>query len=148
MNIFSCNHAMLFWFDYIYSVNYGIPFGIYGIPSMGFHSKQNLLTQWTDVVSDDDDDISDMTTMFEQSLFQLNMFSLSVGRLNTEVKMVYSTLCLLFECQLHYASVHEKICLWFKTLPLLMSLIQSGLYKLLNKSFEESVYTFVLLSWR
>lgn len=48
---------------------------------MEFHPCASL-------VSDDDDDISDMTTMFEQSLFQLNMFNLSVGRLNSEVKMV------------------------------------------------------------
>lgn len=48
--------------------------------------------------------------------------------------MFYSTLCLLFDCLLHYVPVHEKIDLWLKTLPLLMSLIQSGLDNLHNKS--------------
>ncbi len=48
--------------------------------------------------------------------------------------MVYSTFCLLFDCRLHFVPVHEKIGVWLKTLPLLMSLIQSGFDKLHNKS--------------
>lgn len=73
--------------------------------------------------------------MFEQSIFQLHV-KLVCGKVKQfEVKIVYSTLCSLFEWQLHCASVHEKICLWFKTLPLLTSLIQFGLDKLHNKSY-------------
>lgn len=71
--------------------------------------------------------------MFEQSIFKLHV-KLVCGKVKQfEAKIVYSTLCPLFE--LHYASAHEKICLWFKTLPLLTSLIQFGLDKLHNKSY-------------